>query len=85
MKVAFITRSTLHNVPGGDTVQIPQTARRPAAFGVTADICPTDSALPYADYDLLHFTNITRPADIVYHIRRSRKPLRPFTRADRLQ
>jgi glycosyltransferase involved in cell wall biosynthesis len=74
MKVAFITRSTLYTIPGGDTVQITQTARHLAARGVEVDILLTGTVINYAGYDLLHFFNITRPADILYHIRLSKKP-----------
>ncbi len=38
MKVAFITRSTLFTVPGGDTVQVVQTARKLAEMGVDTEI-----------------------------------------------
>ena len=38
MKVAFITRSTLYAVPGGDTEQILQTARFLKELGVVVDL-----------------------------------------------
>jgi glycosyltransferase involved in cell wall biosynthesis len=74
MKVAFITRSTLFDVPGGDTVQVVQTARHLEQSGITADIKLSKDEIDYADYDLLHFFNLTRPADILYHSKRSGKP-----------
>jgi glycosyltransferase involved in cell wall biosynthesis len=74
LKTAFITRSTWQTVPGGDTVQIEQTARHLRAMGVKADILPADSEIDYASYDLLHFFNITRPADLLIHARQCRKP-----------
>jgi glycosyltransferase involved in cell wall biosynthesis len=73
MKVAMITRSTLYSVPGGDTVQIVQTAAHMAAIGITADIKSSDEVIAYHEYDLLHFFNITRPADILNHSKRSGK------------
>jgi glycosyltransferase involved in cell wall biosynthesis len=74
MRVAFITRSTLHSVPGGDTVQVTETARYLADYGIQADICLTNEKIDYEKYDLLHFTNITRPSDILFHIKQNKKP-----------
>ena len=80
MRVAFITRSTLNTVPGGDTVQILQTAKHLGEYGVEADVCLTNEKIDYSKYNLLHFTNITRPSDILFHIKRTKKPfaLSPF-------
>jgi glycosyltransferase involved in cell wall biosynthesis len=74
MKVAFITRSTLFAVPGGDTVQVVQTARHLEAFGVETHIKLSKDEIDYKDYDLLHFFNLTRPADILYHSKKAGKP-----------
>jgi len=73
MRIALITRSTLFTVPGGDTVQIEQTARQLVAMGVDVDIKRADEQIEYYKYDLLHFFNITRPADLLRHSR-SGKP-----------
>ena len=74
MKVAIITRSTLNIVPGGDTVQAVQTARHLADMGIAAEIRLCNEVIDYRQYDLLHFFNITRPADILYHSKKSGKP-----------
>jgi len=74
MKVAFITRSTLYSVPGGDTVQIVQTARQLEKMGVDIAILLSSEIIDYSQYDLLHFFNITRPADILYHSKKAKKP-----------
>jgi glycosyltransferase involved in cell wall biosynthesis len=74
MKVAFITRSTLDTAPGGDTIQIKQTARQLRSQGAEVDILPTTLKIDYDQYDLLHFFNIVRPADLLYHITKSKKP-----------
>lgn len=74
MKVAFITRSTLYSIPGGDTVQVMQTARQLVDLQIDVNIILSDKKINYTDYDLLHFFNITRPADILYHSKKSRKP-----------
>jgi glycosyltransferase involved in cell wall biosynthesis len=74
MKVAFITRSTLYAVPGGDTVQAVQTARHLADLGIATEIKLADEVIDYKQYDLLHFFNLTRPADILYHSKKAGKP-----------
>ncbi len=75
MKIAFITRSTLHKVPGGDTEQVLQTARFLRQFGIEVDLRLATENIDYSKYDLLHVFNITRPADLLYHIRKSKKPV----------
>ena len=75
MKIAFITRSTLYTVPGGDTEQVLQTARFLRLLGVEVDLRLTTENIDYSKYDLLHVFNITRPADLLYHIRKSKKPI----------
>lgn len=74
MTVAFIIRSTLYSVPGGDTEQIIQTAKGLRDLGVTVDILATNTKIEYNKYDLFHFFNISRPADILYHARKINKP-----------
>ena len=74
IKVAMITRATLYTVKGGDTVQVTETARNLTKQGIEVTIKLTDEIIDYPSYDLLHFFNITRPADILYHIKKSRKP-----------
>lgn len=74
MNVAFITRSTLYTVPGGDTVQAVQTARHLTFMGVTADIKLANEHINYDSYDLLHFFNLGRPADILHHSQKAHKP-----------
>jgi glycosyltransferase involved in cell wall biosynthesis len=74
MKIAFITRSTLDSAPGGDTIQIKQTAKELGKLGVEVDILSTTLKIDHSRYDLLHFFNIVRPADMLYHISKSGKP-----------
>jgi glycosyltransferase involved in cell wall biosynthesis len=74
MRVAFITRSTLYTAPGGDTVQVVQTARHLAEIGVDVAIKLSFETIRYEDFDLLHFFNLTRPADIMYHSQKAKKP-----------
>lgn len=74
MRIAFIARATLYTTPGGDTKQIDFTAHYLRELGVEVDIFPTDKPVDYVKYDLLHFFNIIRPADILGHIEKSGKP-----------
>jgi glycosyltransferase involved in cell wall biosynthesis len=55
-------------------VQVLQTARNLVSLGLAVDVLLTSQEIDYRKYDLLHFTNITRPADMLYHINRSGKP-----------
>ena len=70
MKVAFIARSSLHSTKGGDTIQMMQTARCLKKLNVEIDIKLTDEKINYKEYDLLHFFNLIRPADILPHIQK---------------
>ena len=74
MKVLFIARATLYSSPGGDTKQLDLTAEALRTLGVEVDVALANSSPDYRPYDLLHFFNIIRPADIIYHARASGKP-----------
>ena len=74
MKVLFISRSTLFSSAGGDTVQIVKTAEYLRLAGFEVDIRLCTDTIDYAPYDLIHFFNIIRPADILQHIFESGKP-----------
>ncbi|MBV4356364.1 glycosyltransferase family 4 protein [Pinibacter aurantiacus] len=74
MKILFVARATLFTNMGGDTVQITETAKHLCLRGIHVDIKRCNEEIDYSPYDLLHFFNIIRPADILYHIRKSRKP-----------
>ena len=74
MKILFVTRSTLFTVRGGDTVQILETAAHLREVGIEVDIKTSSEITEYNGYDLIHFFNIIRPADIIQHIRKSKLP-----------
>jgi glycosyltransferase involved in cell wall biosynthesis len=74
IKAAIIIRSTAYTVQGGDTVQALLTAKFLADHRIDADIRLTDETIDYKNYSLLHFFNITRPADILHHIKKSDLP-----------
>ena len=74
MKVVLISRPTLFTTPGGDTVQIKQTACELVKLGVEVDIKLADEEINYENYDLLHFFNIIRPNAITAHVKQANKP-----------
>jgi glycosyltransferase involved in cell wall biosynthesis len=74
MRVAFISRATLYSTPGGDTKQLDMTANYLRELGVEVDVHLTNQEIDYSKYDLLHFFNIIRPADILWHVEKSGKP-----------
>lgn len=75
MKVLFISRATLFSGNGGDTVQIKNTALYLQKIGieVTIELCDNKN-IDYSKYDLVHYFNIIRPSDIIYHIDKSKLP-----------
>jgi glycosyltransferase involved in cell wall biosynthesis len=64
----------MYSVFGGDSVQVLKTAAELRELGVQADVYKASDKISYEDYDLLHFFNIIRPSDHLYHIRKSKKP-----------
>ena len=74
VQVLFIARATLYRDKGGDTVQILNTASFLRKYGLQVTVRLTNEVIDYSAYDLIHFFNIIRPADILYHVRKSGKP-----------
>ncbi|HKP32393.1 MAG TPA: glycosyltransferase family 4 protein [Chitinophagaceae bacterium] len=74
MKVAFIVRSTIFTEQGGDTIQVLKTAKYLEQLGIHVDIRLSNQKVVYSDYDLLHFFNLGRPADILGHIEKTDTP-----------
>jgi glycosyltransferase involved in cell wall biosynthesis len=74
MQILFIARASLYRNRGGDTIQLHKTAEWLGKLGVAVDIRLADEDIDYAGYDLLHFFNLMRPADILRHAMTSGKP-----------
>lgn len=74
MRVAMIIRSTAFKASGGDTVQARATAKYLYRLGVSVDVKSTMDIIDYQQYDLMHFFNIIRPSDILYHVKHSALP-----------
>jgi len=64
----------MYRSPGGDTVQVDATAANLRLLGVDVDIATTDTIPEYRKYDIVHFFNIIRPADILRHLGRFTQP-----------
>lgn len=64
MNVLFTSRSTLFSQPGGDTLQVEQTAKYLREMGHNVDIKLCGEPINTNEYDLVHFFNIIRPADL---------------------
>jgi glycosyltransferase involved in cell wall biosynthesis len=69
LKIAFIVRSTINQVQGGDSMQVFNTAKELRKLGVQVDIKKSNEKINYQHYDLLHLFNIIRPADHLLHIK----------------
>lgn len=75
MKILMLSRSTLYTSPGGDTVQIENTAKYLVEnHNIEVDIKLASDDIEYGKYDLMHFFNITRPNDFLYHIKKTNLP-----------
>ncbi|MBC8033832.1 MAG: glycosyltransferase family 4 protein [Chitinophagaceae bacterium] len=74
MKILFIARATLYKDTGGDTIQILRTADYLVKEGVQVSIRLANEEIDYKPFDLIHFFNIIRPSDILFHVKVSRKP-----------
>ncbi len=70
----MISRATLFSSPGGDTVQVEETANCLRKIGVFVDIKLSNEVIDYKEYDLIHFFNIIRPNDILGHLKKITVP-----------
>lgn len=64
----------MHSVVGGDTIQVLKTAEELNKLGVSTEVFKASDTINYDRFDLLHFFNLIRPSDHLYHIRKSKKP-----------
>lgn len=72
MKVLFVSRRTLLSSPGGDTIQMQQTAAYLRRLGHQVDIT-VDHDPRLEGYDILHGFNLMDPQDIALTFIRARK------------
>ena len=64
MDIAFVARKTLYSQPGGDTVQVEQSAAALRRQGHNVSIITSGTPLP-DNIDVLHGFNLGRPADLL--------------------
>jgi glycosyltransferase involved in cell wall biosynthesis len=74
ISVLVLSRASLFDVPGGDTIQVIETCNHLRKLGVLVDVKLASEQIDYSRYDLIHFFNIIRPGDILLHIRKSNLP-----------
>lgn len=75
MKILLLARATLYTQPGGDTVQAVETAKAINQTHMSADIRLKGETIPFMDYDIVHFFNLGRPADILPYLPQIRVPI----------
>ncbi|MDX5405234.1 MAG: glycosyltransferase family 4 protein, partial [Bacteroidota bacterium] len=68
LRIAFISRASLYDQPGGDTIQIQETANALRREGHEVDILLSGTPLVEDGYDLVHFFNLGRPADLLRYM-----------------
>lgn len=73
LRVLFIARSTLFSQPGGDTIQVEETAYFLQRLGHEVDIKLRGHGIDVEQYDIVHFFNLFRPADILPYLRKIKK------------
>lgn len=77
MRVLWLVRRNLVQHPGGDTVQIQQTAAALRRLGVTVELS-ADSDRDLRGYDLVHLFHLDRLWENIEHARRTRAAERPL-------
>ena len=70
----MISRDSLFTDAGGDTVQLTSTAKYLRELGVRVDIKLSKDVVDFTKYDIVHFFNIIRPADIIVHTSKIKIP-----------
>lgn len=74
LRVAFISRATLYSAPGGDTKQVEETAAALRSLNIEVQIFTAGSIIDFECFDLLHFFNIIRPAQILAYTQNTHLP-----------
>lgn len=74
MKVLFVSRSTIFTVPGGDTIQMKNTAVELEKLGVEVAFYSESESIDFNEFDVIHFFNITRPSIILSVMEKTDKP-----------
>jgi len=75
MKILFLARASLFVQPGGDTVQVVASAKALRKLHHTVDVKLKEQNIDFETYDLVHFFNLGRPADLLPYLRHIKVPL----------
>lgn len=65
LNILFVSRSTILEIKGGDTVQMLNTAKALKDFGVNITFYEGQKQFDFSKFDLIHFFNLTRPVEIL--------------------
>ena len=72
MRILFQSRTSLFNVPGGDTVQILKTKEYLEKLRIHVDVS-TELQADVSKYDIVHLFNLIRPQDVLIQIRNAKR------------
>ena len=75
MKILFLARASLFMQPGGDTVQVVASAKALRELNHEVDVKLKEQIINFKAYDLVHFFNLGRPADLLPYLRHIKVPL----------
>jgi glycosyltransferase involved in cell wall biosynthesis len=75
MKILMLARKTLYTGNGGDTVQVLKTAEYLRKRGHLVDVVLNGEHFKTEGYDIVHFFNVIRPADLLVHLPRIKVPI----------
>ncbi|TAE88080.1 MAG: glycosyltransferase [Bacteroidetes bacterium] len=75
MRILFIARPNLYTDPGGDTIQIDNTAKCLRKLSIEVDIILSNKKkIDYYHYDLVHFFNVITCEDLLGHALKCKVP-----------
>lgn len=77
MRVLFLSRSDLYTVPGGDTVQIENTASNLRSMGVYVDIS-TNLKVDFKNYDIVHVFQLDWVPETYFYVKKAKESGRPI-------
>lgn len=77
MRVLFLARSDLYKVPGGDTVQIDNTASELRKLGVEVNII-TNLNVNINDYDLVHVFQLDWVPETYFYVKKAKEFKKPI-------
>lgn len=77
MKVLMLARSDIFSVPGGDTVQIENTAKELKKLGIEVDVA-TDLKVEIKNYDLVHVFQLDWIPETYFYVKEAKECGKPI-------